>query len=188
MARDRDLVEAAQRGDQAAFVDLVHSTGDRLFALGYRILRDVDRTEDALQDAMVIAWRDLRGLRDPDRFDAWLHRLLVNACLDTLRKRRRRPMEVELTPLSPQSIGDETGSVIDRDQLERAFRRLDPDQRAVLVLHYYVGMSVPQVAETIGVPLGTAQSRLARALATMRSTLGAQFDAESEPFRRGGIA
>jgi RNA polymerase sigma factor (sigma-70 family) len=97
-------------------------------------------------------------------------------------------MEVELTPLSPQSIGDETGSVIDRDQLERAFRRLDPDQRAVLVLHYYVGMTVPAMAETLGVPLGTAQSRLGRALASMRSTLGAHDDAEAETLPRGGIA
>ena len=184
----RDLVEQAGRGGHDAFAVLVNASIPRLEAVARLILRDHELARDAVQDTFIRAWRDLPGLRDPDRFDAWLHRLLVNACLDTLRKRRRRPMEVELTPLSPQSIGDETGSVIDRDQLERAFRRLDPDQRAVLVLHYYVGMSVPQVAETIGVPLGTAQSRLARALATMRSTLGAQFDAESEPLRRGGIA
>ena len=184
----RDLVERAGRGDHDAFAVLVNASIPRLEAVARLILRDHELARDAVQDAFIRAWRDLPGLRDPDRFDAWLHRLIVNACLDTLRKRRRRPMEVELTPLLPPSIADETGTVIDRDQLERAFRQLDPAQRAVLVLHYYVGMSVPQVAETLGVPLGTAQSRLARALATMRSTLGAQFSAESDPLRRGGIA
>ena len=184
----RDLVERAGRGDHDAFAVLVNASIPRLEAVARLILRDHELARDAVQDTFIRAWRDLPGLRDPDRFDAWLHRLIVNACLDTLRKRRRRPMEVELTPFAPPSIADETGTVIDRDQLERAFRELDPGQRAVLVLHYYVGMSVPQVAETLGVPLGTAQSRLARALATMRSTLGAQFDAESEPLRTGGIA
>ena len=91
-------------------------------------------------------------------------------------------------PIAPPSIGDETGWIADRDQLERGFRRLDPDQRAVLVLHYYVGMSVPMVAETLGVPLGTAQSRLGRALASLRTTLGSEFDTEHEPLQRGGIA
>jgi RNA polymerase sigma-70 factor (ECF subfamily) len=184
----RDLVERAGGGDHDAFAALVNASIPRLEAVARLILRDHELARDAVQDAFFRAWRDLPGLRDPDRFDAWLHRLLVNACLDTLRKRRRRPMEVELTPLAPPSIGDETGSVIDRDQLERAFRRLDPDQRAVLVLHYYLGMSVPMVAETLGVPLCTAQSRLGRALATMRSTLGAEYDAESQPLQRGGIA
>ena len=91
-------------------------------------------------------------------------------------------------PITPPSVGDETGWVADRDQLERGFRGLDPDQRAVLVLHYYVGMSVPMVAETLGVPLGTAQSRLGRALASLRTTLGHEFDTEPEPLQRGGIA
>ena len=184
----RNLVERAGQGDHDAFAVLVNASIPRLEAVARLILRDHELARDAVQDTFIRAWRDLPGLRDPDRFDAWLHRLVVNACLDTLRKRKRRPMEVELTPLAPPSIGDETGAIMDRDQLERAFRQLDPGQRAVLVLHYYIGMSVPQVAETLGVPLGTAQSRLARALATMRSTLGAQFGAESEPLREGGIA
>src|SRR5215203_6953982 len=97
--RDRTLVEAAQRGDQAAFVDLVRSTGDRLFALAYRVLRDVDRTEDALQDALVIAWRDLRGLRDPDRFDAWLQRVLVRVCIEQARRERRRTVNLRVLPV-----------------------------------------------------------------------------------------
>jgi RNA polymerase sigma-70 factor (ECF subfamily) len=184
----RDLVERAGRGDHDAFSALVGTTIAELEAVARLILRDHELARDAVQDAYIKAWRDLPGLRDPDRFEAWLHRLLVNTCLDMLRKRRRRPMEVELTPVARPSIGDETGWVADRDQLERGFRELDPAQRAVLVLHYYVGMSVPQAAETLGVPLGTAQSRLARALATLRATLGPEFDTEHEPLQRGGIA
>ena len=160
----------------------------QLEAVARLILRDHELARDAVQDAYIKAWRDLPGLREPERFEAWLHRLLVNTCLDMLRKRRRRPMEVELMPITPPSIGDETSWVADRDQLERGFRGLDPDQRAVLVLHYYVGMSVPMVAETLGVPLGTAQSRLGRALASLRTTLGPEYGTEHEPLQRGGIA
>ena len=184
----RDLVERAGRGDHDAFGALVGATIAGLEAVARLILRDHELARDAVQDAYIKAWRDLPGLREPDRFDAWLHRLLVNTCLDTLRKRRRRPMEVELAPIASPSVGDETGWIADRDQLERGFRRLDPDQRAVLVLHYYVGMSVPMVAETLGVPLGTAQSRLGRALAALRTTLGPDYDTQSEPLQRGGIA
>jgi RNA polymerase sigma-70 factor (ECF subfamily) len=184
----RDLVERAGRGDHEAFAALVSATIAELEAVARLILRDHELARDAVQDTYIRAWRDLPGLRDPERFDAWMHRLLVNASIDTLRRRRRRPIEVELTPIIPSSVGDDTGQVADRDQLERGFRQLDPDQRAVLVLHYYVGMSVPVVAETLGVPLGTAQSRLGRALATLRSTLGAEYDTETEPLRRGGTA
>ena len=184
----RDLVERAGRGDHDAFSALVGATIAELEAVARLIMRDAELARDAVEDAYIKAWRDLPGLRDPDRFEAWLHRLLVNTCLDTLRKRRRRPLEVELAPIASPSVGDETGWVADRDQLERAFRGLDPDQRAVLVLHYYVGMSVPSVAETLGVPLGTAQSRLGRALATLRTTLGPEYETEHEPLQRGGIA
>jgi RNA polymerase sigma-70 factor, ECF subfamily len=184
----RDLVERAGHGDHDAFSALVGATIAEVEAVARLILRDHELARDAVQDAYIKAWRDLPGLREPDRFEAWLHRLLVNTCLDTLRKRRRRPLEVELTPIVRPSVGDATGWVADRDQLERGFRGLDPDQRAVLVLHYYVGMSIPMVAETLGVPLGTAQSRLGRALAALRATLGPEFETEHEPLQRGGIA
>ena len=150
MDRDRDLVEAAQRGDQAAFVDLVRSTGDRLFALGYRILRDVDRTEDALQDALVIAWRDLRGLRDPDRFDAWINRVVTNVCIAHATRERRRTVNLRVLPLDGPAAPDDLLGVGDRDQLERGFRRLTPDERAILVLHHYAGYSLAEIADTIG--------------------------------------
>ena len=184
----RDLVERAGRGDHDAFALIVGASIAHLEAVARLILRDQELAQDAVQDAYIRAWRDLPGLRDPDRFDAWIHRLTVNACLDAVRRRRRRPIEVELTPITPQTIGDETGLIADRDQLERAFRHLATDQRAVLVLHYYVGMSVPALAETLGIPLGTAQSRLGRALATLRATIGSDTEADLGAARRGQIA
>jgi RNA polymerase sigma-70 factor, ECF subfamily len=184
----RDLVERAARGDHDAFGLLVGTSIARLETVARLILRDRELARDAVQDAYIRAWRDLPGLRDPHHFDAWLHRLTVNACLDVVRRRRRRPMEVELTPISPPTIKDETGLVADRDQLERGFRHLGIDHRAVLVLHYYVGMSVPALAETLGIPLGTAQSRLGRALTALRAAMQADLDAEPAAVRRGQIA
>ena len=137
---DRDLVEAAQRGDREAYVDLVRARSDRLFAIAQRILRDVDRAEDALQDALVIAWRDLRGLRDPDRFDAWLQRLLINVCIRQATRERRRMANLRVLPIDGPAAPDELLTVADRDQLERGFRRLSPDQRAILMLHHYLGL------------------------------------------------
>ena len=137
---DRDLVEAAQNGDRAAYVDLIRARSDRLFAIAQRILRDIDRAEDALQDALVIAWRDLRGLRDPDRFDAWLQRLLINVCIAQATRERRRTANLRVLPVDGPAAPDELLTVADRDQLERGFRRLPPDQRAILVLHHYLGL------------------------------------------------
>lgn len=184
----RDLVERAGRGDHDAFGLLVGASIARLEAVARLILRDQELARDAVQDAYIRAWRDLPGLRDPDAFEAWLHRLTVNACLDVVRRRRRRPMEVELTPISPPTIEDETGLVADRDQLERGFRHLGTDQRAVLVLHYYVGMTVPALADALGIPLGTAQSRLGRALAALRAAMQADLEIEPAAARRGQIA
>jgi RNA polymerase sigma-70 factor (ECF subfamily) len=168
----RDLVERASRGDHDAFAALVGATIARLESVARLILRDPELARDAVQEAYFRAWRDLPGLRDPAKFDAWLHRLTVNSSLDALRRRRRRPIEVELTPATPQSMTDPTGNVVDRDELEHGFQVLAPDLRAILVLHYYVGMSMPTVAETLGIPLGTAQSRLHRALEGLRRAIG----------------
>jgi RNA polymerase sigma-70 factor (ECF subfamily) len=181
----RELVERAGRGDHDAFAVLVGASIARLEAVARLILRDQELARDAVQEAYIRAWRDLPGLRDPDRLDAWLHRLTVNACLDAARRRRRRPIEVELSPISPQSVGDSTGLVADRDLLERGFRLLGAEQRAILVLHYYVGMSVSAVAETLELPLGTAQSRLGRALAALREALGEDAQPEQPAVRKG---
>lgn len=181
----RDLVERAGRGDHDAFAVLVGASIARLEAVARLILRDRELARDAVQDVYFKAWRELPGLRDPDRVDAWLHRLTVNACLDVVRRRKRRAIEVELEPIGSPSVGDQTGQVADRDQLERGFRQLSPEQRAVLVLHYYVGMSVPVLADTLGIPLGTAQSRLGRALTALREALAADHEPNVAALRRG---
>ena len=181
-AVDRDLVEAAQRGDQSAFVDLVRLHGDRLFSIAQRILRDVDRAEDALQDALVIAWRDLPGLRDPDRFDAWIHRLLTNVCIAQARRERRRTTNLRLLPEDAPAAPDDLLSVADRDQLDRGFRRLSPNERAILVLHHFVGHTPSEIAEMLGIPPGTVRSRLHHAHRAMRAAL----DAEARTSAVGG--
>jgi RNA polymerase sigma-70 factor (ECF subfamily) len=183
----RELAERAGRGDHDAFEVLVGTSIGRLTAVARLIVRDHELARDAVQEAYIHAWRDLPGLRDPDRFDAWLHRLTVNACLDGIRRRRRRPVEVAIEPLELSIAGDHAGRVADRDELERGFARLPPDQRAVLVLHYYVGLSVPALAETLGIPLGTAQSRLGRALGTLRTALRPD-EARSVPAQEGQVA
>jgi RNA polymerase sigma-70 factor (ECF subfamily) len=170
---DRELVEAARRGDREAYADLIRVRGDRLFALAQRILRDVDRTEDAVQEALVIAWRDLPGLRDPDRFDAWLHRLVVRACLHEAVRQRRLVANLRLLPADHPAGSDDFLSVADRDQLERGFRRLDPQQRAILVLRHFAGFEPAETADLLGVPAGTARSRLHHAHRAMRAALEA---------------
>jgi len=170
---DRDLVDSARNGDREAYVDLIRVRSDRLFAIAQRILRDADRAEDALQDALVIAWRDLKGLRDPDRFDAWLHRLLVNVCIAQATRERRRVMNLRVLPVDGPAAPDDLVTIADRDQLERGFRRLPPEQRAILVLHHFVGLAPAEIAETLGVPAGTARSRLHHAHRAMRAALEA---------------
>ena len=170
---DRDLVEAARRGDREAYADLIRSRGDRVFAIAQRILRDVDRTEDAVQDALVIAWRDLPELRDPDRFDAWLHRLVVRSCIHEAMRQRRLVANLHALPDDLAAGSDDFLSVADRDQLERGFRRLDPQQRALLVLRHFAGFEPVEIAEILGIPAGTARSRLHHAHRAMRAALEA---------------
>ena len=178
----RGLVERAQRGDHDAFATLAGAAIARLDAAARLILRDPELARDAVQEALVRAWRDLPTLRDVERFDAWLHRLLVNACLDLVRRRKRRAVEVELTQLFTPPANDFSGGVVDRDQLDRALRALEPDWRAIVVLHYYLGMPLPEVAADLGIPLGTAKSRLHRSLGVLRSTVTApETAAESLP-------
>lgn len=181
---DRDLVEAARRGDREAYADLIRSRGDRLFALAQRILRDVDRTEDALQEALVIAWRDLPGLRDADRFDAWLHRLVVRSCIHEVARERRLVANLRVLPLDLPSARDDVLSLDDRDLLERGFRRLDPQQRAILALRHFIGYEPAEIAEILGIPAGTARSRLHHAHRAMRAAL----EADARPTAIGGPA
>jgi RNA polymerase sigma-70 factor (ECF subfamily) len=174
----RDLVVRAQRGDLDAFSALTAGTTNRLFGAARLILRDDERAADAVQDALLQAWLGVRGLRDPDRFDAWLHRLLVRACYRAAKRSRQRkvvelPLHATLEPMTP----DAQRAVAVRDQLARGFRRLSPEQRAVIVLHHYLGLSLAESAEALAIPLGTMQSRLSRATQAMRAAL----DADERP-------
>jgi RNA polymerase sigma-70 factor, ECF subfamily len=175
MQVDRDLVEAARRGDREAYADLIRVRGDWLFAVAQRILRDVDRTEDAVQDALVIAWRDLPGLRDPDRFDAWLRRLLVRSCVFEAKRERRLGATVRFLPIDIDipSRSDDYLTVADRDELDRGFRRLSPEQRALLVLRHFAGLETAEIADALAIPPGTVRSRLHHAHRAMRAALDA---------------
>ena len=169
-----DLAVRARGGDHDAFSALVDGSIGRLYAVACLILRDRDRAHDAVQEAMIAAWRDIRGLRDPERVDAWFRRLVVRACYRQARREQRRAV-VELRVVSqlPQTAPGPELSVVDRDQLERGFERLAPDQRAVLVLYHYLGLPLADVAETLDIPTGTVKSRLNRAHAAMRAALAA---------------
>jgi RNA polymerase sigma-70 factor (ECF subfamily) len=162
------LVERARKGDHDAFGLLVAGQLARLDTAARLILRDPELARDAEQDGTLRAWKSLRGLRDPDRFDAWLHRLTVNACLDIARKRRRRIFEVELTPHHETPVADPASVVADALYVERMLDAVDPAQRAVVVLHYYLDLTLPETAVALGIPVGTAKSRLNRALEAMR--------------------
>jgi RNA polymerase sigma-70 factor (ECF subfamily) len=183
----RDLVERAMAGDHDAFTELARVSIQRLFVIARLILRDDGRAEDATQEALVAAWTHLSGLRDPDRFEPWLRRLLVNACYSEARRgSKRRMLEVHLEPLAMSEASDGVDMGIElagRDQLERGFRRLSADQRTVLVLHYYLGLSLDEAAETLGLPPGTVRSRLNRSISAMRAALEA--DARSPLFNQG---
>ncbi len=167
----RGLVERARRGDHDAFTQLARGSVTRLERAARLILRDPELARDAVQEALIRAWRDLPGLRDPGRFDAWLHRLTVNACFDLVRRRRRRVIEVEIDAIHEPTEGDHASVLADREVVDAAMRRLDERGRAIVVLHYYLGMPLTDVAATLGTPVGTVKSRLHRALGEMRASV-----------------
>jgi len=174
---DTDLVVRAQHGDKGAYGLLATEIANRFLSVARRILRDTDLAEDATQQALLAIWQDLPQLRDPARFEAWSYRLLVRACYTEGRKERRWAPNLRLLPVD-QPVADEgLSSVVDRDQLERGFRRLSLDHRAVLVLHHYLDLPLDRVAETLGVPVGTAHSRLHHAMRGLRAAI----DADSRP-------
>ena len=174
---DVDLVTRAQRGDKEAYGILAGGFADRFLAVARRILRDLDLAEDATQQALLVIWRDLPQLRDPARFEAWSYRLLVRACYAEGRKERRWAPNLRLLPTDEPTAASGLDSVADRDQLERGFRRLSLDHRTVVVLRHYLDLPIERVAEIVGVPIGTANSRLHYAMRGMRAAL----DADARP-------
>jgi RNA polymerase sigma-70 factor (ECF subfamily) len=170
---DPELVIRAQHGDGEAFASLAVACGDRLHAVAHRILRDVDLAEDATQQALLAIWQHLPMLRDPARFEAWSYRLLVNACYDEGRRRRTWTPNLHVLHEDHAAAPDAMGQVHDRDQLERGFRQLSIDHRAVVVLHTYLGLSLEEIAETLDTPPGTVRSRLHYAVRAMRAALEA---------------
>jgi len=170
---DDELVRQAQRGDAEAFDSLARMVGDRCLAIAVRILRDVDLAEDAVQAALIVAWTELGALRDASRFEPWLHRILTNACYAEARRRKRWYEGPRILPVDGEYARDDYLRVDDRDVLERAFRRLTLQQRAVLVFHHYLGLSTAEVAARTGIPVGTAKSRLHHATRALRASLEA---------------
>jgi RNA polymerase sigma-70 factor (ECF subfamily) len=173
-AMQRDLVIRAQRGDHEAFTALIGGSLQRWYSAARLILRRDDLAEDAVQEALVKAWVAIRGLRDPDRFDAWVHRLLVHACYRAARlESGRRNVEVRELEMDGPRLPDAQHALAMRDLLERGFRQLSPDQRAVLVAHYYLDLSDTAAAEALDIPTGTLKSRLNRATVALRAALEA---------------
>lgn len=169
-----DLVVRAQQGDIDAFSALTAGRTQRLYSAARLILRDDERAADAVQDALLRAWIDIRGLRDPEKFDAWLHRLLVRACYRAAdRHRSREVVELQFASTATTVTADAQHAIATRDQLDRGFRRLKPEQRAAIAVHHYLGLSLVESAEVLGIPLGTMQSRLSRATQALRAALEA---------------
>lgn len=171
---DRTLVERARDGDHEAFAILAKASVDRLYAVATLILRDGDRAQDAVQEGLVAAWRGIRALREPDAWNAWLHRLVVRACYRLARSERRSTVvALRFEPRDEPSWSDESAAIADRDLLERGFQQLSLQHRAILVLHHYAGLPLSEAAAVLGIPRGTAKSRLHRATLAMRAAVDA---------------
>jgi len=176
---ERELVERAMHGDEEAFDTLVGRIGDSLHSVARRILRDTTLAQDATQQALLDAWRHLPQLRDPDKFEAWTHRLLVNACYAEARRERRHRGNLRLLAHDGPSTPDSTSRIAIQDQLDRGFRQLSVEHRTVVVLVHYLGLSPTEAAERMGTPAGTARSRLHYALQSLRAAVEADARAET---------
>jgi len=170
---DPAVVERARSGDREAFASLVGQVSDSLYAVAFRILRETGAAEDALQNALVTTWQQLPHLRDVDRFEAWAQRILVHSCYAEFRRRRQFAANVRVIDTHGPSSSDGSRVLADRDELERAFRTIPVDQRAVFVLHHYVGLPLVEIAQTLGIPAGTARSRLHTATRSLRAAMAA---------------
>jgi RNA polymerase sigma-70 factor (ECF subfamily) len=174
-----ELVRQARQGDRDAFDILLTDVVDQLYRVARLILRDYDRAEDAVQETLVRCWRNLPGLRDPDRFDAWLNRILVRAITDEARRRRGIVLNLVRLPAEP-SEADASSRLADQDEIARVFARLSVEHRTIVVLHHYLGMTTDEAARAIGIPPGTAKSRLHYATQALRAVLEADARSVTE--------
>ena len=179
-----EVVRQAQQGDRRAFEALAADAIDRLYGAAVLILHDRTLAEDAVQEALIRAWRDLPRLRDPDRFGPWLNRVLVHACLDLVR--HERASRASHTIPEALLLGDDPPEtdLLDRDEVGRGLARLSPRERSVLVLRYFLELSVPEIADALRVPVGTAKSRLHNAQEAIRAAI----EADSRYAMQGGLA
>ena len=181
----RGLVDRAATGDRDAFGALVRASGARLDGAARLILRDPELARDAVQEALIRAWRDLPRLRDRDRFDAWLHRLLVNAAIDEARRRRRRVIEVDLDGVLGPTSDDAATRLADRDALDRLLAGLSPEHRALIVQHYFLGVPLPEAAASLGISHGAAKQRLHRSISALRRAFATDPDRSPVPAGKG---
>ena len=186
----RELVRRAIEGDHDAFSSLVDVSVDRLYAVATLILRDSDRAQDAVQDALISAWKDVRALRDPDAWDAWIHRITVWSCYRVARKdRRRNRVELHVVPdREPSASFDAPAALADRDLVERELNDLPIDHRAVIVLRFYLDLPLDEVAEILDIPVGTVKSRLHRAVASLRESMSTNPKRASLTYAKDGVA
>jgi RNA polymerase sigma-70 factor (ECF subfamily) len=183
--QQRELVDRAAEGDREAFAALVRSSAARLDGAARLILRDPDLARDAVQEALIRAWRDLPTLRDRDRFDAWLHRLLVNAAIDEARRRHRRVIEVDIDSIAPPRSEDGAAGRADRDALDQILAALAPEHRALIVQHYYLGVPLPEAATTLGISHSAAKQRLHRSIVALRQAFESQSDSSPVSLGKG---
>ena len=178
---DLQLVERARSGDHDAFATLVQSASSRLFGTAKLILRDPERAEDAVQEALMLAWRNIGALRAAGAWEAWLYRLTVRECQRIAASQRRHEIAEAVTQRDDPAEPDFSSSVEDRDRMGRALARLPLEQRTVIVLHFYLDLPLTDAAAILDIPIGTAKSRLHRGLETMRTSVG--LTAEPQPLR-----
>jgi len=171
---DERLVRRAQEGDQEAFRSLVLASHARLLRVAQGVLRDPHVAEDAVQQALLDIWRDIRRLRDASKFEGWSYKLVLRVCYAEAKRMPRWVPESLIPAAAEPRVGDVFGVVVDRDQLSRGFQHLSTDHRAVIVLRYLMDLSPEQVAEALDIPRKTVYSRLGRAMDALRSALEAE--------------
>lgn len=170
---DRELLDRARAGDREAFELIVLAKGEPLFRTALAILGNEADARDATQEAFIGAWRALPRLRDVERFDAWLGRILINECRMALRHRRRvREVPMEVSPDSADAdFRPRFTEAPDSADFDDAFNRLSVEQRAILVLHHLHGYGVGEIAAWLGIPSGTVKWRLSRARKALAAEL-----------------